>query len=385
MSDRGGEQLLETLWRERCSPDGERAYCPKCGRITRFSRYNTRQSRHSWTCRSCGRHIHPTAGTIFEKSSRPLEEWIVLLELLAEGERLSAKTVERLFGCNYKTARRMLALAKEYSSTPIFCGCGCGSLLSEHVRWFSVLSNQGLTPWRIGQLLGYAPSFVRRSIQNPPRFLRTHWFVTEEGQEARSRGIVASNEKQAQAAVLRKEERREVSAALRERKRAAKAARWWTDQIHPSRQAHLSLDEAVAVGKGHGGRGTELTRIEVVGFGGSAEDEAINNDEAARLRRIVGDLTPEDIQRMTAWDLERLQARLVSEGLRPESVQSVERARIRRSEDRHTGASVPKMRGHSGKRSRAEQKQVTRDHHVRELPNRSKQEHKQFRRARQDD
>lgn len=103
------EACLTWLWRERHSPDGENAYCPKCEMERRFKRYATRQQRQSWTCTGCGHHIHPTAGTIFAKSSRPLTDWFYVMYLVSSSRcGIAAKQVERELGCNYKTAWRML-------------------------------------------------------------------------------------------------------------------------------------------------------------------------------------------------------------------------------------------------------------------------------------
>ena len=67
---------LEHLWRSRYSPDGTHADCPKCDREgVVFKRYATKQGRQSWTCTACGHHVHPTAGTIFHKSSTSLHLW----------------------------------------------------------------------------------------------------------------------------------------------------------------------------------------------------------------------------------------------------------------------------------------------------------------------
>jgi transposase-like protein len=100
---------LEYLWRERYSKDGENAHCPKCDQTRRFKRYDTKQRRQSWTCTGCGHHIHPTAGTIFEKSSRPLTDWFYVMYLVSTSRcGIAAKQVERELGCNYKTAWRML-------------------------------------------------------------------------------------------------------------------------------------------------------------------------------------------------------------------------------------------------------------------------------------
>jgi transposase len=100
---------LEYLWRERHSQDGENAHCPKCDQTRKFKRYATKQRRQSWTCLGCGHHIHPTAGTIFEKSSRPLSDWFYVMFLVSSSRcGVAAKQIERELGCNYKTAWRML-------------------------------------------------------------------------------------------------------------------------------------------------------------------------------------------------------------------------------------------------------------------------------------
>jgi transposase-like protein len=100
---------LEWLWRERFSEDGTNADCPKCETRRAFKRYATSQRRQSWTCTGCGHHVHPTAGTIFHKSSTSLHLWFYAFYLMTSTRAgLSAKTLERELGVNYKTAWRML-------------------------------------------------------------------------------------------------------------------------------------------------------------------------------------------------------------------------------------------------------------------------------------
>jgi transposase len=99
---------LEHLWRSRYSPDGEYAYCPKCACLRRFKRYATAQGRQSWTCTGCGHHVHPTAGTIFAKSSTSLRLWFHAMYLMTSTRcGISAKQLERELGVHYKTAWRM--------------------------------------------------------------------------------------------------------------------------------------------------------------------------------------------------------------------------------------------------------------------------------------
>jgi transposase-like protein len=99
---------LEWLWRTRYSADGETARCPKCDQDRTFKRYETKQRRQSWTCTACGHHIHPTAGTIFHKSSTSLHLWFYAMYLITSTRcGISAKHLERELGVHYKTAWRM--------------------------------------------------------------------------------------------------------------------------------------------------------------------------------------------------------------------------------------------------------------------------------------
>src|SRR5918996_6500031 len=99
---------LEYLWRSRFSPDGETAHCPKCDRDRVFKRYGFATRRQSWTCTGCGHHVHPTAGTIFEKSSTSLHLWFYAMYLMASRRcGISAKQLERELGVKYRTAWRM--------------------------------------------------------------------------------------------------------------------------------------------------------------------------------------------------------------------------------------------------------------------------------------
>jgi transposase len=106
---------LEFLWRTRYSEDGEHAHCPKCDTTRRFKRYETTTRRQSWTCTACGHHVHPTAGTIFHKSSTSLQLWFYAIYLMSSTRcGISAKQIEREIGVNYKTALRMLRQIRTY-------------------------------------------------------------------------------------------------------------------------------------------------------------------------------------------------------------------------------------------------------------------------------
>jgi len=99
---------LEFLWRERYSEDGIHAECPKCKTQREFKRYEHSQQRQAWTCQGCGKHIAPTAGTIFHKSSTSLHLWFYAMYLMASTRcGISAKQLERELGVTYKTAWRI--------------------------------------------------------------------------------------------------------------------------------------------------------------------------------------------------------------------------------------------------------------------------------------
>lgn len=104
---------LEWLWHNRYSTDGDNAHCPKCDAERPFKRYNTSQQRQSWTCTGCGHHLHPTADTIFHKSSTSLHLWFYAMYLMTSTRcGISAKQLERELGVTYKTAWRMAYLIR---------------------------------------------------------------------------------------------------------------------------------------------------------------------------------------------------------------------------------------------------------------------------------
>jgi len=84
-------------------PDG--IYCETCKRITTHHKV---ASRRSYSCQFCGHHVHPTANTIYHKSSTSLRTWFHAIYLMAQTRcGISAKQIERETGVTYKTAWRM--------------------------------------------------------------------------------------------------------------------------------------------------------------------------------------------------------------------------------------------------------------------------------------
>ena len=106
---------LNWLWQTSYALDdaGETAHCEKCDAVRVFARYETKQQRQSWTCTGCGTHVHPTAGTIFHKSSTSLHLWFYAIYLMSSTRcGISAKQLEREIGVTYKTAWRMFRLIR---------------------------------------------------------------------------------------------------------------------------------------------------------------------------------------------------------------------------------------------------------------------------------
>lgn len=96
------EQCLEVIKRLRF-PDNTN--CPKCNKKTNFYPVT---GRSSYACQLCGWHVYPLAGTIFEKSSTPLDLWFFAMYLMVQTRSgTSAKQLERMLGVTYKTAWRM--------------------------------------------------------------------------------------------------------------------------------------------------------------------------------------------------------------------------------------------------------------------------------------
>jgi transposase len=107
------DACLNFLWRQRYSEDGIHATCPKCKVEREFKRYEHSQQRQAWTCQACGKHLAPTAGTIFHKSSTSLHLWFYAMYLMASTRcGVSAKQLERELGVTYKTAWRMARLIR---------------------------------------------------------------------------------------------------------------------------------------------------------------------------------------------------------------------------------------------------------------------------------
>ena len=153
---------LDYLWRTRFAPDGEHAHCPKCDVERPFKRYTTTQQRQSWTCTACGHHIHPTAGTIYAKSSTSLHLWFFAIYIMTSTRcGVSAKQLEREIGVTYKTAWRMFHLIRNQLMDQDDDTMGGAVEMDETYvggkprgREVAVQSRAGLGPMQAGQAAG---------------------------------------------------------------------------------------------------------------------------------------------------------------------------------------------------------------------------------------
>lgn len=93
---------LEHLMRTRY---GTKIKCRKCGKVGKFARL----AKHpAYSCPSCGDHIHPMAGTPFERSTTPLQKWFYAIYLFTTSRHgVPAKELQRQLGVTYKTAWRI--------------------------------------------------------------------------------------------------------------------------------------------------------------------------------------------------------------------------------------------------------------------------------------
>lgn len=84
---------------------GDSHKCKKCGTVGKFYRLKDHKA---FSCQTCGDHIHPMAGTIYEGSTTPLQLWFYAMFLFTKSRNgVSGKELERQLGVTYKTAWRM--------------------------------------------------------------------------------------------------------------------------------------------------------------------------------------------------------------------------------------------------------------------------------------
>jgi transposase len=84
---------------------GLRHICQACGVEGTFHKLT---GRRAFSCSSCGDHVYPGAGTIFQDSRTSLRVWFYAIFLFVTTRHgVSGKELERALGVTYKTAWRM--------------------------------------------------------------------------------------------------------------------------------------------------------------------------------------------------------------------------------------------------------------------------------------
>jgi transposase-like protein len=84
---------------------GLRHICGACGVEGTFHKLT---GRRAFSCASCGDHVYPGAGTIFQDSRTPLTVWFYAIYLFVNTRHgVSGKELERTLGVTYKTAWRI--------------------------------------------------------------------------------------------------------------------------------------------------------------------------------------------------------------------------------------------------------------------------------------
>ncbi len=85
---------------------GKLGACPSCAVVeAQFKRISTRRC---YQCVDCGYQLHPTAGTVFQKTTTPLTYWFYAIYLFTVTRNgVAAKELQRQLGVTYKTAWRM--------------------------------------------------------------------------------------------------------------------------------------------------------------------------------------------------------------------------------------------------------------------------------------
>jgi transposase len=79
--------------------------CLGCGQPTEYYKL---AKRPAFSCKLCGHHIYPCAGTPFERTRTPLQLWFYAIYLFTTSRHgVPAKELQRQLGVTYKTAWRI--------------------------------------------------------------------------------------------------------------------------------------------------------------------------------------------------------------------------------------------------------------------------------------
>lgn len=103
------QSCLEHLFNVRF---GQGYKCPKC---EREAKWYPIKSERAYSCQWCGHHLHPTVGTLFEKSRTSLQLWFYAIYLFTTTRHgVSGKELQRQLGVTYKCAYRMGQQIREH-------------------------------------------------------------------------------------------------------------------------------------------------------------------------------------------------------------------------------------------------------------------------------
>ena len=84
---------------------GQGHVCPSCKRSAKWYRI---RKEPAFSCQWCGHHLHPMAGSLFEDTRTPLQDWFYAIYLFTTSRHgVPAKELQRQLGVTYKTAWRM--------------------------------------------------------------------------------------------------------------------------------------------------------------------------------------------------------------------------------------------------------------------------------------
>jgi hypothetical protein len=90
-------------------PDG--IYCRKCQGTIPHAKI---VGRRSYSCARCGNHVHPTVGTIYHNSRKPLHLWFeAIYRITSTADQTTPTQLEEELRVNYKTASRMWKTIRE--------------------------------------------------------------------------------------------------------------------------------------------------------------------------------------------------------------------------------------------------------------------------------
>jgi hypothetical protein len=116
MEERQMQQFIESYrYEEDCEaflcklrwPNG--FVCPRCDHDQCY----LLQTRMLYECRGCRVQVSSTAGTVMHNSKLPLQVWFMAFQLLIQGKQeVSALSLAKELGVNYRTARLMLSKIK---------------------------------------------------------------------------------------------------------------------------------------------------------------------------------------------------------------------------------------------------------------------------------